>query len=452
MKKIVILLIIPFLLTSCGVFKKYTRPDFQTDHLYGEHNSSNDTTTLATLSWREIFTEPELQQLIDTALAYNVELKISQLRIDEATAALKTARLAFVPSFFFNPEGAYAYTPSQREYTYNIPITMSWEVDLFGKLYNAKEKAKIAYRQSEEYKKLIQTQIIANSANVYYTLVMLDEQLRITEATVDVWRENLRIMNAMKDAGMANETAVSQTAATFHSIETAVFDIKQAIRETENALTLIVGKPLNHINRGHYSTLSFPSSLTIGIPLQLLSNRPDVKCAEMSLMQSHYGINEAKAAFYPSIVLGGTAGWTNDLGTIIIHPGTWLLSAFGSLTEPIFNSGRNMAQLKIAKAEYEVSILNFQQCLLFAGTEVNTALSQCQTARAKVISRNAQIESLGKAVHNTELMMNNANTTYLDVLIARQSLLQAQIQQTEDWLQEAQGVVNLYKALGGGTK
>ena len=229
-----------------------------------------------------------------------------------------------------------------------------------------------------------------------------------------------------------------------------MLDIKQQIREVENSLSILLGDVPDAIDRGKLEGQDFPQELAVGVPLQLLSRRPDVKSAELSLAQAFYSTNSARSAFYPSITLSGTAGWTNSAGSMIINPGKLLLSAVGSLTQPLFNKGLNMAQLKIAKAQQEEAKLSFQQALLNAGSEVNNALTQVQVARDKTELRDGQITSLETAVRSTQLLMRHGNSTYLEVLTAQQSLLSAQLTQIADRFDEIQGIINLYQALGGG--
>jgi outer membrane protein TolC len=206
----------------------------------------------------------------------------------------------------------------------------------------------------------------------------------------------------------------------------------------------------HHIERGTITNQHFPSKLAAGIPLQLLINRPDVRAAEQSLVQAYYATNIARAALYPLITFSGAAGWTNSAGSIIVNPGKLLFTAAGSLAQPIFNAGYNRGRIKIAKAQQEQAQLSFQQTLLNAGTEINNALTQYQSAEVKSDWRSQQIEALQTAVRHSELLMSHTSTTYLDVLTAQQSLLQAQMSQVSDTFEQIQAIINLYHALGGG--
>lgn len=436
-------------MTGCGIYKSYERPEIVTDGLYGAVEASD--ASLGDLAWREVFADPQLQRLIEQALENNTDLQSAHWRVKEAEAALKSARLAYLPSFNFAPQGALSSfdtrTPSK---TYNIPVTASWQIDLFNGLTNAKRKAKAVYAQSLAYEQAVKTQLIAGTANLYYTLLMLDGQLAVTRETAAKWRQSVETMRSLKEAGMTNEAGVAQYEGTYYSTEASVHDLDYQLRQVENSLCALLGEAPHTIARGTLDAQQLPERLTVGVPLQMLSNRPDIRAAEYSLMQAYYATSEARSALYPSITLSGTAGWTNNAGAAIVNPGKLLLTAAASLMQPIFNAGANRARVKIMKAQFEESKLSFQQALLNAGSEVNNALMQTQSARAKNTLRKSQIEAMERAVESTELLMRHSSTTYLEVLTAQQSLLSARLSQIADRFDEIQGVVNLYQALGGG--
>ena len=449
MKKTIIICL-TVLAAGCGIYKPYTRPEISTEGLYGSAESA-DTATFGNVAWREVFTDPQLQALIAEALENNTDMQSAHWRVKEAEASLRSARLAYLPSFNFAPQGAVSsFDNSAAAKTYSIPVTASWQIDLFGGLTNAKRKSKAVYAQSKEYRQAVRTQLIAGVANLYYTLLMLDSQEQVTRRTADKWKKSVEIMRAMKEAGMANEAAVAQYEGTYFSISASLHDLSDQIRQMENSLCSLLGEAPHAIARGSLDAQRLPDELTVGIPLQMLSNRPDIRSAEYSLMQAYYATAEARSALYPSITLGGVAGWTNSAGSMVVNPGKLLLNATASLVQPIFNAGAGRARVKIMKAQQEEAKLSFQQALLNAGAEVNNALTQTQSARAKTDLRKQQIESLERAVESTELLMQHGSTTYLEVLTAQQSLLSAQLSQIADRFDEIQGIVNLYQALGGG--
>lgn len=450
MKKILIICLAAAM-TGCGIYKPYSRPEsIETDGLYGTAETA-DSTTIGDITWQEMFSDPQLQALIAQALENNTDLQSAQWRVKEAEATLKSARLAYLPSFNFAPQGSISsFDNANTTKTYSIPVTASWQIDIFGGITNAKRKAKALYLQSREYEQAVKTQLIASVANLYYTLLMLDSQYEVTGETARKWEETVRTMRAMKDAGMTNEAGVAQYEGSYYAIEASLHDLEYSIREAENSLCSVLGLAPQEITRGSLDNQQLPQELAVGVPVQMLSNRPDVRSAEYSLMQSFYATNAARSALYPSITLSGSAGWTNNAGIKEMNPGKLLLSAAGSLLQPIFNAGANRANLKIAKAQQEEAKLSFRQTLLNAGAEVNNALTQCQSARAKTDLRTRQIEALTRAVESTELLMEHSSTTYLEVLTAQQSLLSAQLSQITDRFDEIQGIVNLYQALGGG--
>ncbi|MDE7305652.1 MAG: TolC family protein [Alistipes sp.] len=437
-------------MTGCGIYKPYTRPEIQTDGLYGTAESA-DTATFGNMDWREAFADPQLQALIDEALDNNTDLQSAYWRMKEAEAALKSARLSYLPAVNFAPQGSISsFDNSPASKTYTIPVTASWQIDIFNSLTNAKRKSKAVYAQSKEYRQAVRAQLIAGVANLYYTLLMLDSQEEVTRQTADKWLKSVETMRAMKDAGMTNEAGVAQYEGTYYSMETSLHDIAYQIRQVENNLCTILGRVPQAIERGRLDAQRMPGNLVVGVPVQMLSNRPDVRAAEFALMQAYYATAEARSALYPSITLSGTAGWTNSAGSMIVNPGKLLLNAAASLLQPIFNAGANRARVKIMKAQQEESRLAFQQALLNAGAEVNNALTQYQSAQAKTDLRQKQIEAMERAVKSTELLMQHSSTTYLEVLTAQQSLLSAQLAQIADQYDEIQGVINLYQALGGG--
>lgn len=451
MKKIIVLTTATALLSSCGIYTKYQPAETTPDNLYGEEVAVDDTTNFGNVNWRELFTDPQLQALIEQGLQNNTDLRSAQLQIEEAEAALMSAKLAFLPSFALSPQGTISsFDGGKATKTYTLPVTASWELDIFGRLRNAKQQAKALYAQSKDYQQAVRTQLIAGIANVYYTLLMLDEQLAISQQTEEAWKETVASTRALMDAGLANEAATSQMEAAYYSVQTSILDLKEQINQVENSLALLLAETPRRYERGKLADQRLPEDVAVGVPMQMLSNRPDVRAAERSLEQAFYATNLARAAFYPSIVLSGSAGWTNSAGSMIVNPGKFLASAVGSLTQPLFNKGQIMAQYRIAKAQQEEASLSFQQVLLNAGSEVNDALVACQTSKAKTLLFEKQIQSLEKALESTSLLMEHGTTTYLEVLTARQSLLSAQLSQTANRFTEIQSVINLYQALGGG--
>lgn len=450
-KSIITWVAIGLSLSSCGIYTKYEPATVVPDDLYGGEVVAEDTASLGNMDWRELFTDPHLQSLIEQGLRANTDYQSAQLRVEEAQAALMSAKLAFLPAFALAPQGTVSsFDTHKATQTYSLPVTASWELDVFGRMRNAKKQSKALYAQSEDYRQAVRSQLIAGIANTYYTLLMLDEQLDITRRTEEAWKETVASTRALMNAGMANESAVSQMEATYYQVQASVLDLLEQINRTENSLALLLAETPRHYERGRLDGQLFPEDFSVGIPVQMLAYRPDVRAAERSLEAAFYGTNQARSAFYPSITLGGSAGWTNSAGAMIINPGKFLASAVGSLTQPLFNRGQVVAQYRIARAQQEEAVLGFQQALLNAGSEVNDALTAYQTSQGKTLLLDKQIASLQTALKSTSLLMKHGNTTYLEVLTARQTLLSAQLSQTANRFTEIQSLINLYQALGGG--
>ena len=452
MKRIIIGLLLLTGLSGCHIYRTYERPELSgVDSLYRVPAMTEDTMSLADFSWKELFTDTVLQQLIEKGIANNTDLNIARLKVREAEALLTSSKLAYLPSVSLTPQGTIkSIEGNSPTKTYNLAASADWELDIFGRLTNAKREAKAVLEQSQAYKQAVQTQLIATIANSYYTLLMLDKQLDISRRTAEIWAENLRVMKALKKAGQTTEMAVAQIEASKLSVDASLLSLEQQITEVENSLSSLLGVVPQRIDRSTLDMQSFPDTLSVGVPLQLLQRRPDVRQSEAALAEAFYTTNRAYSAFYPAITLSGSAGWTNAAGAIISNPGEWLFSAVGALVQPLFNRGQNIANLKVAKARQEEALLTFRQTLLNAGTEVNDALLQWQVARRRLDLDRQQIISLQSAVRSSELLRRHSSQNYLEVLTARQTLLDAELSAVSDRFEEIQGVINLYHALGGG--
>lgn len=484
MKKILYSAVLLLSLSSCGIYTKYQPETKVPDKLFGDSvleksiteyqggnlkdsvkNNSikkdsilketvlNDSASLGFMDWHDLFQDPLLQQYIERGLSHNTDYLQAMQRVEEASATLKAAKLAFLPSFAISPQaGVSSFDGAKASQTYSVPLNMSWEIDIFGRMRNAKEQSKALYAKSLDFKQAVRTQLIANVANIYYTLVTLDQQLSLSVKTEEAWRETLTTARALMKAGRYNEAGVAQMEATLQSVHTGVLDLQNQIVQTENSMAVLLGETPRHYARSKefLATGESFNKISVGVPLQLLSSRPDVRQAERTIESAFYGVNQARSAFYPSLTLSGSVGWTNSAGMMIVNPGKVLASAMASLVAPIFSRGQNEAQLKIAKAQQEEAKLAFTQTLLNAGKEVNDALTAYQTSVKKEETIASQIVSLEKALRSTTLLMEHGTNTYLEVLTARQSLLSAQLQQSANKLTITQYIINLYQALGGG--
>ncbi len=444
------------LLSSCGIYNKYERPEVNAKGLYrdtaveGDTLVAADTTTLGSTPWRQVFTDPKLQALIDSALANNSDLLTAALSVKQSEEMLKVAKLAYVPSFVFSPSGTLSsWDGAKTTKTYSLPIQASWTIDLFGNLLNAKRAQQATLIQARDYQRAVKTSIISSVANCYYTLLMLDEQLRITKETESLTEQTWKTMQDMKEYYGYNEASVLSAKANYLSVKASIPEIERQIREIENSLSLLLAQAPTHIDRGTFEGQSLPENLSTGVGIQVLANRPDVHAKEMALANCFYNVNKARSAFYPNITISGSAAWTNSSGMGIVNPGKMLLSAVGSLVQPIFQHGQLVAGLKVAKSQQEQAYIAWQQSILNAGSEVSNALKLYETSSKLSEIEAERVETLQANVDAVTALMANGST-YLEVITAQQALLASQLQKVTDDFNKMQAVVNLYYALGGG--
>jgi len=445
------------LMSSCGIYNKYERPDVNTVGLVRDSASIadtlavSDTTSFGNLPWRSVFTDPQLQSLIETGLAHNTNMLNAALNVKMVEAQLMAAKLAFVPSFTFAPTGTISsWDGNKASKIYSLPVQASWSIDLFCNLLNQKRSSQMALLATKDYPLVVKTGLISNIANMYYTLMMLDKQLEIVNDMATLTKDTWNIMKLQKDLGRTRETSVQSAEANYYSVLAQAADLKRQIRETENSLSLLLGQPAQTIARGKLESQSLPSTFSTGVGIQLLNNRPDVHYAEMELAQCFYDVNTARSKFYPNITISGSGAFTNSSGAGIVNPGKMLLSAVGSLVQPIFQNGQLIANLKVAKAKQEQAYNTWQNTVLSAGSEVSNALVLYNSSDEKSQLEAKQIESLKKTVDYTKDLFNMGSSTYLEVITAQQSLLNAELSKVADDFYKMQAVVNLYYALGGG--
>ncbi len=445
------------LMSSCGIYNKYERPDVNVTGIVRDVTSNTDTlavtdtTSFGNLPWRSVFTDPQLQVLIEQGLEHNTDLLNAALNVKMVEAQLMAAKLAFVPSFTFSPQGTISsWDGSKATKTYSLPINASWSIDLFGNLLNQKRSAQMALLATKDYQLVVKTNLIANIANAYYTLLMLDKQLEIVDNMTVLTKDTWDMMKLQKELNSAKETSVQSAEANYYSVLAQVADLKRQIRETENSLSLLLGQPAQTIARGRLEDQSLPTEFSTGVGIQMLNNRPDVHYAEMTLAQCFYDTQAARSKFYPNITISGSGAFTNSSGSGIVNPGKWLLSAIGSLVQPIFQNGQLVAQLKVAKATQEQAYNTWQNAVLSAGSEVSNALVLYNSSDEKSKLEEKQVESLTKNVQYTKDLFNMGSSTYLEVITAQQSLLNAELSKVQDDFYKMQAVVNLYYALGGG--
>lgn len=446
------------LMSSCGLYNKYERPDVNTAGLVRDVVSAedtlavSDTASFGNLPWRSVFTDPQLQSLIEQGLSNNVDMLNAALNVKMAEAQLMAAKLAFVPSFTFSPQGTIAsWDGNKATKTYSLPVSASWSVDLFGNLLSQKRSSQMALLATKDYQLMVKTNIIAGIANSYYTLLMLDKQLEVVTDMEQLTKDTWETMKFFKDNKIGyRSTSVQSAEANYYSVQAQKTDLVRQIREVENSLSLLLGQPARTIARGKLENQSLPETFSTGVGIQMLNNRPDVHYAEMSLAQCFYNVQTARSRFYPNITISGTGAFTNSSGAGIVNPGKWLLSAVGSLVQPIFQHGQLIAGLKVAKAQQEQAYNTWQNAVLSAGSEVSNALVLYNSSDEKSKIEAKQIEVLKQNVEDTKSLMASSGSTYLEVITAQQTLLNAELSKIADDFYKMQAVVSLYSALGGG--
>jgi len=461
MKKIIVISSAVFLLSSCGLYNKYERPDVTAEGIVRDPLSLvdtlavKDTTSFGNLPWRQLFTDPQLQALIQQGLHSNPDLLNAALNVKMVNEQLKVARLAFIPSVALTPQGTIASlqtNPSVTTKSYQVPVSASWNVDLFGNLLNAKRSAQMQLLATKDYQTVVKCNIVSGIANLYYTLLMLDRQIEIVTDMELLTKETWEKMQFMKENRVGyRSTAVQSAEAAYYSVQSQKVDLQRQVREMENSLSLLIGQPAQTIARGKLAAQSLPQTFAAGVGIQLLNNRADVHASEMTLAQCFYDVQQARSRFYPSITITGTGAFTNNNG--LVNPGKMLWSAVAGLVQPIFQHGQIVAGLKVAKMQYEQAYNNWQNAVLKAGSEVSNALVSYNASADKAALDGKRVQVLTQNVEDTKrLMESSANTTYLEVISAQSNLLNAQISEVTDQFNKMQAVVNLYQALGGGAK
>ena len=459
MKKVMIYMSAALLLSSCGLYNKYERPEVKDEGLVRDPISItdtlavSDTTSFGNMPWRTVFTDPQLQALIQQGLDNNVDLLNAALNVKMVNEALKIAKLAFLPSLTLSPQGTLSsFDGAAATKSYTLPVSASWNVDLFGNLLSVKRSAQMQLLGMKDYQTVVKCNIISGIANLYYTLMMLDRQVQIVTDMEQLTKETWEKMKFMHDNRVGyRSTAVQSAEAAYYSVQAQKVDLLRQVREMENSLSLILGQAGQTIRRGSFESQSLPTNLSTGVAIQMLNNRADVHYAEMSLAQCFYDVETARSRFYPNITVTGTAAFTNNNG--MVNPGKMLLSAVGSLVQPIFQHGQIVAGLKAAKAKYEQAYNSWQNAVLKAGNEVSNALVSYNSYAEKTELDGKRVSVLKQNVEDTKkLMESSSNTTYLEVISAQSSLLNAEISEVQDQFYKMQSVVNLYQALGGGAK
>ena len=460
---------VSLMLTSCGLYNKYEQKVETPANAFGTiQNASNDGATIAEMTWREFFTDPVLQQLIEQALANNTDLNSARIAVEKSLAALTAAKLAYLPSLAFAPQGTLSkFDTYPWSKSYNLPLQLSWDIDVFGSITSKKRASKAVLLQAQMSEQAVRTNLISAVAQQYFTLQLLDHQLDILIRTDSLWNTSLETQKSLWENGKAYSTAVNQMESSYLNVKTQIVDVRRSIQATENALCSLLAMTPQHIERKMWgsSAMHHPDAqgdmgqrmfdikyLKIGVPATMLELRPDIRMANHAMEEAFYNTQEARAAFFPSITLSGSAGWTNSGSGMIADPGKMLWNFVGQLTQPIFARGKLIANKKISQLTEQDLQKKYVQTIIDAGNQVNEAMADCMAAREKFTYYRRQVEVLNDAYNGTHELMDNGKASYLEVLTAQESLLSAQLNEASNMYDGAQAIIALYIALGGGTK
>ncbi|MBR1755464.1 MAG: TolC family protein [Bacteroidaceae bacterium] len=457
-KNFILVAAVGFLLTGCGLYKKYeapqSAPGVETNLLYGTAVplEAGGASSIAQVSWRVFFTDPLLQQLIEQVLENNTDLHAARITVEKSAAALKAAKLAYLPALSFAPQGSLSsFDNSPVTKTYTLPLQLSMDIDVFGSITNKKRAAKAVLLQAQMQEVAVRSNLVSITAQQYLMLQVLDRQLEILTQTDSLWNKSLETEQALWENGKAYSTAVNQMEASYLNVKTQIVDTRRHIQSVENALCRLLAVSPQHIARQRWDADAYDTPyLSIGVPAQMLEYRPDIRMANYAMEEAFYNTQAARAAFYPSITLSGLLGWTNDGGIGIVNPGKLLWNAVAGLTQPIFARGTLKANKKIATLTEEELQKQYVQTVINAGNEVNEALADCMAAREKQAYYERQTQVLHEAYDGTHELMDNGKASYLEVLTAQESLLNAQLSEAMNMHDAAQAVIALYIALGGG--
>ena len=431
------------LLSSC-TYKNYQRPaDIEQDALYGTFIQETDTNTLATMSWRELYTDPYLQTLIEKALERNADLRIQEWAVNQAKASRTAGRLAYVPSLGITASRGYTYYGKEHtgDWSYSIPIALNWEFDALGGLTNQKRMSEAAYLMQQDAMQAVQSRLVANIASLYYQLLLVDEQKKVADEALKVFADMVVASEEMMKQGLSDGIAVAQFKGQQYEVQASVQELYQQETNLEIEICALLDEKPHHIERGEIFGMQIPE-LATGLSSQLLINRPDVRQAERNLKYFYHGKQYAITNFLPKFNIDAEA----------IFSGQWITRIFGSIAQPLFNQYKTVAAYKAAKAQYEQAKIEYQKVILEAGNDVVLALTNCNTAKTKIEYRTKQVEEYAKAVSFSRTQMFNGECTYLDVLTAENNLFSKQISLVEDKFSQLESVIKLYLALGGGGK
>lgn len=456
-----LILVVALTLQSCFVAQDYVRPDLdaETQALYRTDNLPTDSVSIADVSWKNLFTDQYLQQYIEEGLQNNMDVRIALQQILAAQAYAKQGKAGYLPSVSVGANATHQELSENSQFgalfsggidTYDITANLSWEADIWGKIRSNKRATQAAYLQSVAGHQAVKTQLISSIANTYYNLLALDAQLEVTKQTIITRESGVKTIKALKDAGQVTQVAVDQNIAQYNSAKALQVDIEVAIFKTENTLSILLGKTPQTFERSSLDIQNIDQDIVLGVPATLLSNRPDVMAAEYGLINSFELTNVAKSNLYPSLTLTASGGLESLDVDNLINANSIFANIIGGITQPIFNQRKLKTQREVAFAQQEQALLRFKQTLLVAGSEVSNALYTYKSETKKFEFRKNEVEALRTAEANSNELLKNGYANYLDLLTARESALNAELNIINSQLQQLVSIVDLYEALGGG--
>lgn len=456
--KIALLPVILFTLQSCFTAEQYIRPDVIDNSYFRTDQLPQDSLSVAEISWRELFEDPVLTGYIERGLENNIDIRIALQQIEAAEAYFKQGRAGYYPTLSAGAQAAAQQSSDNgaqggvNATQYDLSANLSWEADIWGKIGSQKRSFEASYLQTAAAHKAVKTELISNIATVYYQLLSLDEQLRVTEESIENRENSLETTRALKDAGdgFVTEVAVKQTEAQIYSAQALRVNLITNIKLLENTLSILLGEASQEIERNQLEQQEITAELTTGYPVQLLRNRPDVIAAEYNLINAFELTNVARSQLYPSLVISGSAGFQSLELDNLFSVNSLFSNVIGSLTQPIFNGRRLRTQLEVAQSQEEQAFLNFRRAILIAGKEVSDALYSHQAAEERIDIQLKQYEAYQTATDLSEELLINGLINYLELLTARENALNSQLSLIDAKFERLRSTVELYRALGGG--
>lgn len=455
--KIGIVVLAALLVQSCFVAKKYEKPEVDTTDLYRTEEVL-DSASIGTLSWKELFTDAQLQDYINQGIQNNLDLQIALQNMASAEATLKQGKAGYIPSLTGNATWTHQETSSNSQFgglfssidQYELSGKLSWEADIWGKIRSTKRAALAGFLQTEAAKRTVQSQLVAQIASLYYQMLATKEQIRVVTETLDNRKKSVEVIHALKESGTVNEVGVKQTEAQLYATEVTLSDLKYNMKVLENSFNVLLNKKPGEVVKGSFDNQNISVDVKTGFPAMLLSNRPDVVSAELNFRNTFEKMNVARSNFYPSLTVTATGGFQSLELQQWFSARSLFANIVTGLTQPIFNQRQVRTNYEIAKANQQVAYLQFEKSLLTAGQEVSNALASYQNETDKLVSRKKQLDALKSAADYSDELLQYGMVNYLEVLTAKDNALSTEINYIDNKYQQLNAIISLYKALGGG--